>query len=430
MSKLLPTVSTGGDRRTLTTQDVPRRAPGGARVVPRRQVRDVHPLGRVQPARPGRVGDAEPRRSRSTTYEWLASTFNPVKFDAREWVALAKAAGMRYITITSRHHDGFSMFATKATPLQHRGLDAVQARSAEGAGGRVPPAGHQALLLLLAARLASSRLLPARRHRHEHRPAGERRLERAISTSWMRSSPSCSRTTARSAASGSTACGTSPTPTGGSIATYALIHRLQPAALIVPNHHKAPLPGEDVQTFEQDLPGANTAGFNTKEIGALPLETSLTMNGSWGFNITDRNFKSLRELIGYLVRAAGNGANLLLNIGPRPDGTIQPEAVERLQEIGRGCRRTARRSTARARGPIAAAAVGRDDAARRHGVRARARRRITLLSLPSIGARVTRATSLAEPAGRDRALRCRRSCSRDRLRRTSRSASSALETVR
>src|SRR6476619_7646980 len=48
-------------------------------------------------------------------YEWLASTFNPVKFNAREWVALAKSAGVRYITITSRHHDGFSMFGTKAT---------------------------------------------------------------------------------------------------------------------------------------------------------------------------------------------------------------------------------------------------------------------------------------------------------------------------
>ena len=62
--------------------------------------------------------------------------------------------------------------------------------------------------------------------------------------------------------------------------TYARIHRLQPATLIIPNHHKPPLPGEDVQTFEQDLPGANTAGFNTTEIGSLPTETSLTMNGS------------------------------------------------------------------------------------------------------------------------------------------------------
>src|SRR5207237_236702 len=117
--------------------------------------------------------------------------------------------------------------------------------------------------------------------------------------------------------------------------TYTPIPRLQPAALIVPNHHTAPLPGEDVQTFEQDLPGANTAGFNTKEIGSLPLETSLTMNNSWGFNITDTHFKSVHDLIGYLVRAAGSDANLLLNIGPRPDGTIQPEAAQRLRDVGR-----------------------------------------------------------------------------------------------
>ncbi|HTR79166.1 MAG TPA: alpha-L-fucosidase, partial [Gemmatimonadaceae bacterium] len=116
--------------------------------------------------------------------------------------------------------------------------------------------------------------------------------------------------------------------------TYALIHRLQPAALIVPNHHLAPKPGEDVQTFEQDLPGANTAGFNTRVVSTLPLETSLTMNGAWGFNITDHAFKSVPQLIGYLVRAAGNNGNLLLNIGPRPDGTIQPEAIERLRAIG------------------------------------------------------------------------------------------------
>jgi alpha-L-fucosidase len=82
------------------------------------------------------------------------------------------------------------------------------------------------------------------------------------------------------------------------------------------------------------LPGGNTAGFNTREIGTLPLETSLTMNNSWGFNITDQKFKSTKDLIGFLVRAAGNGANLLLNVGPRPDGTLQPEAVARLQEIG------------------------------------------------------------------------------------------------
>jgi alpha-L-fucosidase len=86
--------------------------------------------------------------------------------------------------------------------------------------------------------------------------------------------------------------------------------------------------------FEKDLPGRNTAGFNQTEISSLPLETAETMNNSWGYNKGDKNFKSTRDLIRYLVRAAGNDANLLLNVGPLPDGRIQPEAVARLREMG------------------------------------------------------------------------------------------------
>jgi len=86
--------------------------------------------------------------------------------------------------------------------------------------------------------------------------------------------------------------------------TYGLIHRLQPAALIVPNHHGAPLPGEDVQTFEQDLPGANTAGFNTTTIA--PATRDVTHHEQFvGFNITDNHWKSVSDIIAYLVRAAG-----------------------------------------------------------------------------------------------------------------------------
>jgi alpha-L-fucosidase len=178
--------------------------------------------------------------------------------------------------------------------------------------------------------------------------------------------------------------------------TYALIHRLQPAALIVPNHHQTPLPGEDVQTFEQDLPGANTAGFNTREIGSLPLETSLTMNQSWGFNLTDRNFKSVRELIGYLVRAAGNNANLLLNIGPRPDGTIQPEAVERLKAIGEWLRRFGTSIYGTRGGPVPPRSWGvttqRGDSVFVHVLDWPDR----MLSLPDLGARVTAASMLRD----------------------------------
>jgi alpha-L-fucosidase len=117
--------------------------------------------------------------------------------------------------------------------------------------------------------------------------------------------------------------------------TYALIHQLQPQALIGANHHRRPNPGEDFQMFEKDLPGGRTQGFNADaEIGDLPLETCETINGAWGFNITDRRYKSTRDLIRYLVRAAGANANFLLNVGPMPNGKIQPEFVTRIKEVG------------------------------------------------------------------------------------------------
>ncbi len=87
--------------------------------------------------------------------------------------------------------------------------------------------------------------------------------------------------------------------------------------------------------FEKDLPGGRTQEFNKEsEAGDLPLETCETMNQSWGFNITDRRYKSTRDLVHYLVRAAGANANFLLNVGPMPNGRIQPEFATRLREVG------------------------------------------------------------------------------------------------
>ena len=80
------------------------------------------------------------------------------------------------------------------------------------------------------------------------------------------------------------------------------------------NHHLVPFEGEDIQIFERDLPGENTAGLSGQEIGRLPLETCQTMNGMWGYKITDLDYKSSKTLIHYLVRAAGRNGNLLLNI--------------------------------------------------------------------------------------------------------------------
>jgi len=117
--------------------------------------------------------------------------------------------------------------------------------------------------------------------------------------------------------------------------TYALIHSLQPAAMVGSNHHRKPFAGEDFQMFEKDLPGFNTTGFSDKsEVGSLPLETCDTINDSWGFNASDKKFKSSTQLIQYLVRAAGYDANFLLNVGPTSSGTIPPEEVERLETMG------------------------------------------------------------------------------------------------
>ncbi|PYP62234.1 MAG: alpha-L-fucosidase [Gemmatimonadetes bacterium] len=327
------------------------------------------------------------------SYEWLASAFNPIKFNAREWVSLAKRAGVRYITITSRHHDGFSMFATTATrynivnwtPFARDPLkELADECRREGiklffyysqldwhhpdywplgrtghASGRADAGDWNGYLAFMEAQLTE--LLT------NYGPVG------GIWFDGMWDKPNADWRLEH---------------------TYALIHRLQPGALIVPNHHQAPLPGEDVQTFEQDLPGANTAGFNTMEIGALPLETSLTMNESWGFNITDKKFKSTHDLIGYLVRAAGRDANLLLNIGPRPDGTIQPEAIDRLQALGDWLRTYGTSVYATRGGPIPPHPWGvttqRGDSVFVHVLDWPDR----VLSIPAFGARIVRASVL------------------------------------
>jgi alpha-L-fucosidase len=328
------------------------------------------------------------------TYEWLASTFNPVKFDAHEWVSLAKAAGMHYITITARHHDGFSMFATDAAKYNivdwtSFGRDPMKELAEE--------CRRQGLKLFFYYSQLDW-------HHPDYWPRGRTGHDtgRPDGGDWSRYLDFVDQQL--------TELLTHYGPIGGIWfdgmwdkpdadwrlpRTYALIHRLQPAALIIPNHHQAPRPGEDVQTFEQDLPGANTAGFNTTTIGALPLETSLTMNNSWGFNITDQTFKSPRELIHYLVRAAGNDANLLLNIGPRPDGTIQPEAVERLRGIGQWLETY---------GPSIYGTRGGPVAPREWGVTTRRGDTVfvhvldwpdRVLSLPALGGRVAGATMLA-----------------------------------
>ena len=127
---------------------------------------------------------------------------------------------------------------------------------------------------------------------------------------------------------------------------------------MVNNHHLTPFEGEDVQTFERDLPGENTAGLSGQAVSRLPLETCQTMNGSWGYRITDRSYKPTDELVRYLAGAAGRGGNLLLNIGPQPDGALPAAALERLAGIGAWLRENGETIYGTQAGPVTPRAWG------------------------------------------------------------------------
>lgn len=275
------------------------------------------------------------RRIQASDYEKLPGLFNPTGFDAAEWVALVKAAGMKYITITSKHHDGFAMFDSKVSDY-----DIVD---------RTPYRKDVLEMLADECHKQGIKLFFYYSHLDWHHPdyyprgrtGGDAR--RPDKGDWHRYLDYVDGQL-RELLTGYGPIGgiwfdgwwDRPEADWRLERTYRLIHELQPAALVGNNHHRLPFPGEDFQMFEKDLPGGRTAEFNKDaQVGQLPLETCETMNNSWGFNLTDRRHKSTRDLIHYLVKAAGHDANFLLNVGPMPNGRIQPEHVERLREIGR-----------------------------------------------------------------------------------------------
>ena len=267
-------------------------------------------------------------------YEKLPPEFNPVDFNAAEWVAIAKAAGMKYITITSKHHDGFAMFDSKVSDY-----DIID---------RTPYKKDVLKMLADECHRQGIKLFFYHSQLDWHHPdfyprggtgrdAG--RPDKGDFSKYIDYMNAQLREllTNYGEVGGIWFDGWWDRPDANwrLDETYKLIHDLQPAALVGSNHHRRPNRGEDFQMFEKDLPGQKTSGFNQEqEVGQLPLETCETMNNSWGFNITDRNYKSTRDLIRYLVRAAGNNANFLLNVGPMANGKIQPEFVARLREVG------------------------------------------------------------------------------------------------
>jgi len=292
------------------------------------------------------------QKLRASEYSLLARGFYPSQFNAHDWVAAFKAAGAKYVCITTRHHDGFSMFGTSASPFNivdatpfHRDIIGEIAEECHKQGLKI----HFYYSLLDWTR---DDYYPLGRTGHDTgrdfgAPSTSALSQTSIAdTSWTNPrwqsykafmKQQLTELLTRYGDVGAIwfdglwdrdeqAGGEDP-GTWGLYDIYNLIHRLQPSCLIGNNHHESVMPGEDIQIFEKDIPGENTVGLSGQEVSRLPLETCQTMNDSWGYNIYDHNYKSAECLIKYLEDTNSKGANLLLNIGPRPDGTLPDEAL-------------------------------------------------------------------------------------------------------
>ena len=276
-------------------------------------------------------------------YEKAASAFYPANFDAEAWVKAIKDSGAKYITFTTRHHDSFSMWDT-----EHSDFNIVDATPYK-----------KDVLKMLADECQKQGVtlnlyyshLDWRREDYPQGRTGHTTGRDSTVNDWDKyyrfMNAQLTELLTRYGKIGAIWFDGWWDHDQDSVPfdwhlpeQYALIHKLQPACLIGNNHHMKPFDGEDIQIFERDLPGENTAGFVDKaaQISHLPLETCQTMNGMWGYKVVDQNYKSAAELIRLLVNTSGKGANLLLNIGPQPNGELPALALDRLREIGKWMR--------------------------------------------------------------------------------------------
>src|SRR5665213_41341 len=216
-------------------------------------------------------------------YTRLMGFFNPTQFDAHTWVSMAKNAGMKYITLITRHHDGFSMWATKYSDFNIMNTpykkDIVKLIADE--------CHKQGIQLFL-----YYSLLDWRREDYPHETGrtgqGTDRIGNGDYASYLQfmKNQLTELLTNYGTIAGIWFDGywDQTPPEGATDRTsrinwrldeiYSLIHKLQPQCLIGNNHHLTPFPGEDFQMFEKDLPGQNRSGLSFQQPSQqLPLET-------------------------------------------------------------------------------------------------------------------------------------------------------------
>ena len=264
-------------------------------------------------------------------YEKFQPQFDPQKFDAEAWARMAADAGMKYLVITSKHHDGFALYDSAqttwdvaGTPFQ-RDILAELAAACERHGVRFCT--YHSIM-----DWHHPDYLP--RRSWEQRPAEgadfarfEKYLHAQVSEVVQRYHPGVMWFDGEWENTWNHERGTR---------LFELCRKLAPQ-MIVNNRvdvHRAGMGGfssaeealGDFATPEQEIPATGVPGVD--------WETCMTMNDHWGFNSHDANWKSTRDLLQKLCDIASKGGNFLLNVGPRADGTFPPEAVERLSQIG------------------------------------------------------------------------------------------------
>jgi len=252
-------------------------------------------------------------------YADLAKQFNPVKFNADEWVRLAKQAGMRYIVITSKHHDGFAMFHSEAskfniydaTPFKRDPLKEL-AEACRKYGIRLGFYYSQAQDWHHPGGSACSG------HWDEAQDGDMLEYIRTIAVPQVREL--LSNYGPISILWWDTPCGMTKEMADMLIPLL----KLQPG--IITNNRLGVYPG-DIETPEQAIPDT---GYQNRD-----WETCMTMNDTWGYKSYDQNWKSTQTLIRNLIDIASKGGNYLLNVGPTAEGTIPEASVQRLREIGK-----------------------------------------------------------------------------------------------
>ena len=252
-------------------------------------------------------------------YEEYAGMFNPTEFDADEFVGLAKQAGMKYLVITAKHHDGFSMFGSKCNPY-----NVVEAT----------PFGRDIMRELAdACQKQGIRFgFYYSQAQDWHHPGGfgnnwDKTIERVSSDKYVmeKAVPEVKQLLTEY---GPIGIFWWDTPRKMSKDSFDALHSLTDLQTDVITNDRLgeDYPG-DYKTFERKIPNQGPVGKD--------WEVCMPISGSWGYKIGDDKFKSAETLIRNLIDISHKGGNYLLNVSPTGDGTLLPQAVERLEIIGK-----------------------------------------------------------------------------------------------